>query len=257
MAATPATFAELLRTAVTEPGTISTAYSAFHNYSLGNQLLALGQCLARDIQPGPLATFPRWKELGRHVVKGQRAVILCMPVTVKRTSGPGEVEGEHCFTRFIYKPHWFVLAQTDGDAIEAPTAPAWDKAKAFTVLNVEEVGFGLLDGNVGVRDSAEDQRVARCVPTVEDHLPRACARAARAHVRGAAQRRRAHTARSSRVRGRSCSAPVLRGARPAGAPEARGYIQSWWGAGNEIPERSSQKILKVADQILKAGEVER
>jgi hypothetical protein len=42
-----------------------------------------------------------------------------------------------------------------------------------------------------------------------------------------------------------------------GASEARGYIQSWWGGGNEIPERSSQKILKVADQILKAGEVER
>ncbi len=47
MAATPASFAELLRTAVSEPGTISTAYSEFHNYSLGNQLLALGQCLAR------------------------------------------------------------------------------------------------------------------------------------------------------------------------------------------------------------------
>ena len=44
--ATPATFAALLRTAVTEPGTISTAYSAFHNYSLGNQLLAL-----RERQP--------------------------------------------------------------------------------------------------------------------------------------------------------------------------------------------------------------
>jgi hypothetical protein len=42
-----------------------------------------------------------------------------------------------------------------------------------------------------------------------------------------------------------------------GAPEARGYIQSWWGAGHEIPERSAQKILKVADQILKAGEVGR
>ena len=56
MVATPATFAALLRTAVTEPGTISTAYSAFHNYSLGNQLLALGQCLARGLQPGPLAT---------------------------------------------------------------------------------------------------------------------------------------------------------------------------------------------------------
>src|SRR5262249_55859251 len=33
----------------------------------------------------------------------------------------------------------------------------------------------------------------------------------------------------------------------------RGYIQSWWGAGNPIPERSAQRILKAADQILKAG----
>ena len=74
MAATPATFAELLRTAVTEPGTISTAYSAFHNYSLGNQLLALGQCLARGIQPGPLATFPALEGVGQ--TRRQRSAAL-------------------------------------------------------------------------------------------------------------------------------------------------------------------------------------
>lgn len=33
----------------------------------------------------------------------------------------------------------------------------------------------------------------------------------------------------------------------------RGYIQSWSGLGNEIPERSAQRILKVVDQILRAG----
>src|SRR4030095_718635 len=38
-----------------------------------------------------------------------------------------------------------------------------------------------------------------------------------------------------------------------GAPEARGYIQSWWGTGAEIPERSAQKIPEVADQILNSG----
>ena len=38
-----------------------------------------------------------------------------------------------------------------------------------------------------------------------------------------------------------------------GAQEARGYIQAWWGQGHEIPERSAQRIMKVADQILKAG----
>ncbi len=39
----------------------------------------------------------------------------------------------------------------------------------------------------------------------------------------------------------------------AGVAECRGYIQSWWGHGHEIPERSAQRILKVADQVLKAG----
>ena len=38
-----------------------------------------------------------------------------------------------------------------------------------------------------------------------------------------------------------------------GVDQASGYIQSWWGAGNPIPERSAQKILRAADAILKAG----
>jgi hypothetical protein len=33
-------FRDLLKRAVSEPGTISAAYSAFHNYSIGNQLAA-------------------------------------------------------------------------------------------------------------------------------------------------------------------------------------------------------------------------
>ncbi len=37
-----------------------------------------------------------------------------------------------------------------------------------------------------------------------------------------------------------------------GVDECRGYIQNWWGQ-SEIPERSAQRILKAADQILKAG----
>ena len=31
-----ASFADLLRSAITDPGTISTAYRQFHSYSLGN-----------------------------------------------------------------------------------------------------------------------------------------------------------------------------------------------------------------------------
>jgi hypothetical protein len=41
-------FAELLSRAVNEPRIISTAYTAFHGYSLGNQILALVQCAERE-----------------------------------------------------------------------------------------------------------------------------------------------------------------------------------------------------------------
>ena len=61
--ATPSTksFADLLQSAVSEPGSISQAYQQFHTYSLGNQLLAMFQCHERNITPGPINTFPGWK----------------------------------------------------------------------------------------------------------------------------------------------------------------------------------------------------
>jgi antirestriction protein ArdC len=258
MAATPASFADLLRTAVTEPGTISTAYSAFHNYSLGNQLLALGQCLARSIAPGPLATFQGWKGKERHVRKGEKALTLCMPVTVKRTTETGEGDEEHTFTRFIYRPHWFVLAQTEGAAVEPPLAPAWDKSTALTALAVEEVSFGLLDGNV--QGYAAERKIS--VSPVAA-LPWKTTFHELAHVLlgHTSEAQCADDERTPRDL-RECEAEAVallccEALGLPGAPEARGYIQSWWGTGNEIPERSSQKILKVADQILKAGEVER
>ena len=81
---TPQGFAALLQSVVHEPGTLSQAYQAFHSYSLGNELLAMFQCQARGLRAGPLATFPKWKELGRLVRKGEKALTLCMPIQRKR-----------------------------------------------------------------------------------------------------------------------------------------------------------------------------
>ena len=73
----------LLVEAVNKPGLIMEAYSAFHNYSIGNQILALVQCQLRGLEPGPINTFPGWQALGRNVKRGERALILCMPITRK------------------------------------------------------------------------------------------------------------------------------------------------------------------------------
>jgi hypothetical protein len=84
--------------------------------------------------------FPRWKELGRYVRKGEKAITLCQPVTVKYTTqtdnGSDEIE---LWTRFTYRPRWFVLAQTDGTELPPIATHAWDAERALAVLDVTEV----------------------------------------------------------------------------------------------------------------------
>lgn len=43
-------WSSLLIEAVTKPGLIMEAYSAFHRYSIGNQILALVQCRERGLR---------------------------------------------------------------------------------------------------------------------------------------------------------------------------------------------------------------
>src|SRR5438128_10953676 len=98
------TFAALLARAVSEPGKIAEAYSAFHGYSLGNQLLAAFQCAAREIPCGPINSFLGWKRLGRHVKRGEHALSLWMPITRKVEKNDETDEGPEVVTRFVLTP---------------------------------------------------------------------------------------------------------------------------------------------------------
>ena len=139
----------LLVEAVNKPGLIMEAYSNFHPYSLGNQLLALVQCQIRGLQPGPINTFPKWKDLGRHVKRGERALTLCMPITCKRRDDTDDDESssDGTFTSFIYKARWFVLAQTEGEDLQPQVTPEWDVKQALAALNIEMIPFDSIDGN--------------------------------------------------------------------------------------------------------------
>jgi hypothetical protein len=69
-----------------------------------------------------------------------------MPVTVKRAAEPAD--DSQMLTRFIYRPNWFVLAQTDGPDIPPVPIPSWDRPAALAALNVTEATFDACDGNV-------------------------------------------------------------------------------------------------------------
>ena len=88
------TWGELLKEAVEKPGRMLEAYTAFHNYSFGNALLALEQCTRRNLQPGPLNTYNGWLERKRQVRKGEKGITLCMPMPFKKATQTDGVQEE-------------------------------------------------------------------------------------------------------------------------------------------------------------------
>jgi hypothetical protein len=142
-------FTDLLSRAVNEPGVISNAYRQFHNYSFGNILLAAVQCAQRGLALGPMATYPRWQALGRQVRKGEKALTLCQPVTIKRKADVGAQDDQpEMLIRFTFRNNWFVLAQTDGADVPVMDLPTWERSRALSALDVTEAPFDLIDGNV-------------------------------------------------------------------------------------------------------------
>lgn len=246
-----ANWTHLLDEAITKPGLLLKAYNAFHNYSIGNQVLAIVQCHQREIEPGPLSTFPGWKEKGRYVKKGERALMLCMPITCRDKEGS---DPDARFTRFVYKNRWFVLSQTEGEEVPSVEIPAWDRQRALQTLGIEEIPFDTTNGNA--QGFSRKRSIAISPLAV---LPHKTTFHELGHVL------LGHTAEADfsdaealprslqEVEAESVALICCETLELPGAEYARGYIQNWMGGGSPIPEHSAQRIFRVADQILKAG----
>src|SRR5258708_40198220 len=207
--ATP-NFTILLQDAVNKPGSIMQAYSAFHHYSLGNQLLALFECHDRD------ATF----------------------------------------TTFVYTRRWFVLAQTEGQDIEAPTIPTWDADNALSALDVHRVEFTVLDGNCQGYAQKRSIAISPVAQLPHKTLFHEIAHVILGHTSEADFSDSEQTPKSLReVEAEAVALLCCEALDLEGAEFCRGYIQEWLkrDGATAIPEKSAQKILLAADQILKAG----
>jgi antirestriction protein ArdC len=215
------------------------------------------QCAARGIPLGPIASFNRWKELGRHVRKGEKALELCMPLTCKRRTTDDSTDEPETFTRFVYRRNWFVLAQTDGADFAPPPPAGWDKARALAALDITEIPFEHHNGNVQgyarQRSVAVSPIAAHTIKTLFHEL----AHVVIGHTAEAEMRDDERTPRD--IRELEAEATAMLCCAALGLPgldDSRGYIQAWRGQGSEIPEASARRIFKTADAILRAGRQE-
>ena len=247
-------WSDLLIQAVKEPGLMLKAYSAFHGYSLSNQVAAIMQCHERGIEPGPINTFRGWQNLNRNVKKGEKAIWLCMPFTRKATDESGEEKTY--ISNFVWKPRWFVLSQTEGEAVEAQNSPEWDKSKALAALSITEAAFTHPDGNVQGYARAREVAVSPIAALPHKTLFHEMAHVEIGHTAESAFDDSEFTPRSLREAEAEAVALLLcETLQLPGAEFSRGYIQNWL-KGDVIPEKSAQKIFGAADRILRAGAIE-
>ena len=222
-----ANWGKLFSDALSCPGKVSEAYSVFHDYSLGNAILAAMQLTVRGLALTPIASFNKWKKLGRCVKKGEKAIALVMPVTVKAKfvdeveNGAGSNDnaseaGSSGRTMFVLKNNWFSLDQTEGaDYTVSPVAlMPWKTLfheMAHCLMHSTEAQMA--DGDLMRKDikEAEAEAVAYlCCATLG--LP--------------------------------------------GLEESRDYIQGWLGSkeqSEEFGKKSASRVFSAADKILKAG----
>jgi len=85
--------------------------SRFHSYSFGNVLLIAAQRPSAS----RVAGFHAWRKLGRHVLKGEKAIWILAPMVYKQDDATAG-DDERVIRGFKYVPV-FDVAQTDGEEL--------------------------------------------------------------------------------------------------------------------------------------------
>jgi hypothetical protein len=188
------------------------------------------------------------------VSKGQKAIALTMPVTISKKDDAGKKTGD-VFQLFTLRNNWFVLSQTEGaDYVNEVPMPTWDKAKALEALDITEVGFALADGNC--QGYATGRNIAVNPVAVLPHKTRfhELAHVVLGHTSEGQCVDSETTPKDTREVEAEGVAYILCSLLDLpGLTESRGYLQSWL-QGEQISDKSAQKIFGVADKILKAGQ---
>lgn len=257
----------LFEQALTQPGVMSKAYSVFYEYSLGNAFLAASQLIDRKLPISPIATFNKWKELGRMVKKGEKAIKLVMPVQVKiKSKGDDDEAGiadkdqvAAKKTIFILKNNWFALCQTDGaEHAHEVVIPKWDKAKALAALGITEHDFAHMNGNVQGYAIPNEKTLAinplAALPwkTTFHEMAHCLLHSSEAQMAdGEMLQKCIKEAEAESVAYLCCATLEL-----PGLEQSRAYIQNWLNSTEpylEFRKKSAARVFAAANKILKAG----
>lgn len=240
-------WSSLIEEALTVEGSLGNTYNRFYNYSLGNMLLMRMQGLRE-----PVATYKRWKELGRHVIKGSKAKAIVRPITVKKQEIDGEVK---TFTRFKLVNCIFGVSETEGEPLPDYEPREWFRDRALGALAIQQTAFEQTDGNMQGYSFGNYVTVSPVARYPFKTLIHEVAHITHGHTGpgGHSDYRQHRGIREFEAEG-SAFLVMNELADPEqwDRAESRAYIQNWLN-GERPPEQSIKNVFKVAEVILRAG----
>jgi len=249
----------LLDEALSKPGLLSDAYQTFHSYSVTNMMLAMSQTSPEKF--GPIASYKRWQELGRNVRKGEKAIFLYMPITIKEKDKKTD-DAETIKKIFVLRNNWFYLSQTDGEQTPQFDPPdEWSIQHALAALDVTQKPFDCVDGNkLGY---AVPTRREVAVSPLNNHPMRTLFHElAHVDLHGDVEDLMQHGSELPEdvreVEAESVSYLVANalGVEMSHADYSRGYIQDWMGDKNaraDFAQKRASRVFGCAQRIIAAG----
>lgn len=239
----------LLQDALDTPGDTMGNFSRFHQYSFLNTLL-LYQQGAR----GPIASYQRWKGLGRQVMRGEKGMTIIRPINVKTRELDEHGEPKRILK---FKPvnGAFQYSQTQGDEIPMPEVPEWDVDRALEKLDIKRVPFDIIEGNVHGYSFKRNVALNPVAPNPLGTIAHEVGHILCGHTtdENIAQYQTHRGTYEFEAEGTAYLAMKELGQLSiTEASQSRGYLQSWMQT-EQPSERSIRQVFMATDKLLRAG----
>lgn len=254
---------QLIKEALEQPGKRLGAYRAFHRFSLNNQMLAAYQLATMGLAPTPIKTFNQWKEYGRSVKKGEKAIGLLMPMIINIKSIDEET-GEEKITGtrkiFVEKNYWFALSQTKEYGQDKKKtlkkleedAPEWSYKKVLKAFKIKQIDFNIIEGNAQGYTSKKGIAINPLAKFPVKTMIHEIAHNLLGHLDSIKYADNSLQEAEAEI----TTYLVISSLGLEGLEYSRHYVQTWL-KGAKFPEASAQKCITTAGKILEAGKVEK
>ncbi len=239
---------KLIEEALTVPGSLGQTYSKFYNYSFLNQMYLRLQGVRE-----PVATYQRWQEIGRQVVKGAKAKEIIRPIFAKPE--PENKDKEPTPIGFKSVKCIFTLSETEGPELPPIALPEWDEETALAKLHVRRVRFDLLNGNIQGFSQGRDIGINPIAANPRKTLVHELGHIVLGHT---VRDKTPEIAQHLGIREFEAESTAYLTLNELGqldeqtATVSRGYIRHWLDD-EHPPDSSIRRVFSATDTILKAG----